>query len=45
MPKAKWADVNGQHVFYGVHAAGKPLVLLVGKLDAAIACINTANAV
>jgi pimeloyl-ACP methyl ester carboxylesterase len=33
MPNAKFADVNGQHVFYSVHGAGKPLVLLHGGID------------
>ena len=28
-----FADVNGQHVFYSVHGAGKPLVLLHGGVD------------
>ena len=28
-----FADVNGQHVFYSVHGAGKPLVLLHGGID------------
>ncbi|MET0936474.1 MAG: alpha/beta fold hydrolase [Luteibacter sp.] len=27
------ADVNGQHLFYGVHGTGKPLVLLHGGID------------
>lgn len=30
MPNASFADVNGQHVFYSVHGAGKPLILLHG---------------
>jgi hypothetical protein len=30
MPNAKFADVNGQHIFYSVHGAGKPLILLHG---------------
>jgi len=30
---ANFADVNGQHIFYGVHGAGKPLVLLHGGID------------
>ncbi|MEP7345284.1 MAG: twin-arginine translocation signal domain-containing protein, partial [Gemmatimonadaceae bacterium] len=24
MPNSKFADVNGQHIFYSVHGAGKP---------------------
>jgi pimeloyl-ACP methyl ester carboxylesterase len=30
MPNANFADVNGQHIFYSVHGAGKPLILLHG---------------
>jgi pimeloyl-ACP methyl ester carboxylesterase len=30
---ANFADVNGQHVFYSVHGAGKPLILLHGGVD------------
>jgi len=30
MPNANFADVNGQHIFYDVHGAGKPLILLHG---------------
>jgi pimeloyl-ACP methyl ester carboxylesterase len=30
---ANFADVNGQHIFYSVHGAGKPLVLLHGGID------------
>lgn len=33
MPNASFADVNGQHVFYSVHGAGRPLVLLHGGID------------
>src|SRR6201999_1187301 len=33
MPKANFADVNGQHIFYSVHGAGKPLILLHGGID------------
>ncbi len=33
MPDANFADVNGQHIFYRVHGAGKPLVLLHGGID------------
>jgi pimeloyl-ACP methyl ester carboxylesterase len=33
MPNAKFADVNGQHIFYSVQGAGKPLVLLHGGID------------
>jgi pimeloyl-ACP methyl ester carboxylesterase len=33
MPNANFADVNGQHIFYSVHGAGKPLVLLHGGID------------
>ena len=29
----RFADVNGQHVFYTVHGAGKPLILLHGGID------------
>ena len=32
MSNANFADVNGQHVFYNVHGAGKPLVLLHGGI-------------
>src|SRR6202789_947871 len=30
---AHFADVNGQHIFYSVHGAGKPLILLHGGVD------------
>jgi pimeloyl-ACP methyl ester carboxylesterase len=30
---ANFADVNGQHIFYSVHGAGKPLILLHGAID------------
>ena len=30
MSNANFADVNGQHIFYSVHGAGKPLILLHG---------------
>jgi pimeloyl-ACP methyl ester carboxylesterase len=33
MPKANFADVNGQHIFYSVHGAGKPLILLHGGIN------------
>ena len=33
MSNANFADVNGQHVFYSVHGAGKPLVLLHGGIN------------
>jgi pimeloyl-ACP methyl ester carboxylesterase len=33
MPNAHFADVNGQHIYYSVHGAGKPLVLLHGGID------------
>ena len=33
MSNGKFADVNGQHVFYSVHGAGKPLVLLHGGIN------------
>ncbi|MGH7669378.1 MAG: alpha/beta fold hydrolase [Gemmatimonadaceae bacterium] len=33
MSNANFADVNGQHVFYSVHGAGKPLILLHGGID------------
>jgi pimeloyl-ACP methyl ester carboxylesterase len=33
MPNAKFADVNGQHIFYSVHGAGKPLILLHGGIN------------
>src|ERR1700753_4210807 len=32
-PKANFAYVNGQHIFYSVHGAGKPLILLHGGID------------
>ena len=32
-PKGNFADVNGQHLFYSVQGAGKPLVLLHGGID------------
>jgi pimeloyl-ACP methyl ester carboxylesterase len=32
-PNANFADVNGQHIFYSVHGAGKPLILLHGGID------------
>lgn len=32
MQNANFADVNGQHIFYGVHGAGKPLILLHGGI-------------
>src|SRR5437870_11770101 len=33
MSKENFADVNGQHIFYSVHRAGKPLILLHGGID------------
>ena len=33
MENANFADVNGQHIFYSVHGAGKPLILLHGGID------------
>lgn len=33
IPKGSYADVNGQHLFYSVHGAGKPLILLHGGID------------
>jgi pimeloyl-ACP methyl ester carboxylesterase len=33
MPNARFADVNGQHIFYSVHGAGKLLILLHGGID------------
>jgi pimeloyl-ACP methyl ester carboxylesterase len=33
MSKAHFADVNGQHIFYSVHGAGKPLILLHGGIS------------
>jgi pimeloyl-ACP methyl ester carboxylesterase len=30
---ASFADVNGQHIFYSMHGAGKPLILLHGGID------------
>ena len=33
MPNTHFADVNGQHLFYSVHGAGKPLILLHGGID------------
>ena len=32
MSNADFADVNGQHIFYSVHGAGKPLILLHGGI-------------
>ncbi|NID14656.1 alpha/beta fold hydrolase [Luteibacter yeojuensis] len=31
--RGAFADVDGQHLFYSVHGAGKPLVLLHGGID------------
>ena len=33
MPTTNFADVNGQHIFYSVQGAGKPLVLLHGGVS------------
>ncbi len=33
MQNGDFADVNGQHIFYSVHGAGKPLILLHGGID------------
>jgi pimeloyl-ACP methyl ester carboxylesterase len=33
MSNANFADVNGQHIFYRVHGAGKPLILLHGGIN------------
>jgi pimeloyl-ACP methyl ester carboxylesterase len=33
MANADYADVNGQHIYYSVHGAGKPLILLHGGID------------
>lgn len=33
MSNKHFADVNGQHIFYSVHGAGKPLILLHGGID------------
>jgi len=33
MSNGNFADVNGQHIFYSVHGAGKPLILLHGGID------------
>lgn len=33
MPNEHFADVDGQHLFYSVHGAGKPLILLHGGID------------
>src|SRR5207237_5203558 len=33
MSTATFADVNGQHIFYSVHGAGKPLILLHGGIN------------
>ncbi|HEY6621377.1 MAG TPA: hypothetical protein VIY68_17665, partial [Steroidobacteraceae bacterium] len=33
MSNANFAEVNGQHIFYSVHGAGKPLILLHGGID------------
>lgn len=32
MQSANFADVNGQHIYYNVHGAGKPLILLHGGI-------------
>ena len=33
MSNARFADLNGQHLFYSVHGAGRPLVLLHGGVN------------
>lgn len=33
MSNANFADVNGQHIFYSVHGAGKALILLHGGIN------------
>jgi pimeloyl-ACP methyl ester carboxylesterase len=33
MSNENFADVNGQHIFYSMHGAGKPLILLHGGID------------
>src|SRR4051812_27036870 len=33
MPNANFADVNGQHIYYSVHGAGRPLILLHGGIN------------
>ena len=33
MAEENFADVNGQHIFYTVHGAGKPLILLHGGIN------------
>jgi pimeloyl-ACP methyl ester carboxylesterase len=33
MSKANFADVNGQHIFYSLNGAGKPLILLHGGIN------------
>jgi pimeloyl-ACP methyl ester carboxylesterase len=33
MSKGNFADVNGQHIYYSVQGAGKPLILLHGGID------------
>lgn len=33
MSNADFADVNGQHIFFSVHGAGKPLILLHGGVN------------
>jgi pimeloyl-ACP methyl ester carboxylesterase len=33
MSNGHFADVNGQHIFYSVHGAGKPLILLHGGIN------------
>jgi pimeloyl-ACP methyl ester carboxylesterase len=33
MSNEHFADVDGQHLFYSVHGAGKPLILLHGGID------------
>ncbi|MBD5655652.1 MAG: alpha/beta hydrolase, partial [Candidatus Eremiobacteraeota bacterium] len=33
MSNTNFADVNGQHIFYSVHGAGKPLILIHGGIN------------
>ena len=33
MSKGNFSDVDGQHIFYSVHGAGKPLIVLHGGID------------
>jgi hypothetical protein len=39
MSNANFADVNGQHIFYSVHGAGKPLILLHGDVKSEVSSV------